>query len=230
MKELNEIVINKTSEMINDGTVESLITERLEKTIAESIDSAMKSYGEFGKAITQKIKSSIQCAGQDIILPEYNQFIKKVVEDKFAQVLEKNAVPHLTELIEDVIKPVKKEAKISELLNKIEELWGDIAREEGNDCINIETEENDDGTALYVSLQNPEWDDETIKVTFYSFKRDEGLWHIGYINDDGTRITGKPINKAKTHTNGVTDMIYKYYAMGTKFEMDTEIEDIYVGH
>ena len=229
MKELQSIVNDKIVAMVTDGTVEKAIQEQVEKTIKKSIQDALRAYGDFGKTITEKIEVALQTAGRDVDIPTYNQFIKQVVEEKFVQVLEANAIAHLSELIEGVIEPVTKEAKISELLAKIEEAWGDLAREHYHEEIKIDTEYNDDNTAIRMTIHPPEFSDDKVRATFYNFNRQqEDRWHIGYINIRGTAITGHPLNKARTYVNGVASILFKYYAMGTKFEMDTEIESIYV--
>lgn len=229
MKDLSKIVQVATDQMIQSGKIEEIITKKLEETISSGIDDALRSYSDFGKTITEKIKESIQCAGRDIEIPAYNHFIVKVIKEKFTQVLEENAANHLAELVSNVIKPIKKEAKISEFLNFVSEAWTDTAREQGKEYIEIDVDENDEGTALYVTIKHPEYDWETVKVTFYNFKSDkDNLWHIGYINEGDQRITGRPNDRAASGTTDVTDMLFKYYAMGTKFDMDTEIENIYV--
>lgn len=223
MKELNDVVTGKIGEMISDGTVEKIISEKLEETIKESINSAMRSYSDFGKAITEKINESIQCGALDIEIPAYNQFIKSVVLEKFTQVLEENAATHLADIIEAAIPPINKQEKFSKVIDRISELWLEKAREHGKSEIEIETQENDDGTALYVTFTAPDYGEKT-KVTFYNF-RDEG-WHIGYINEGGHQVTGRPSNIARTAMDDVTQMFFQYYAMQTTFENDAEFCNI----
>ena len=103
MKELNDIVVEKTAEMINDGTVEKMISDNLEKTIGACVADALKSHSDFGRAISEKIEESIQCAGRDIEIPEYNLFIAQVVKDKFTQVLKEQAAQHVADLVGEVI-------------------------------------------------------------------------------------------------------------------------------
>jgi translation elongation factor EF-G len=231
MKELNQIVTEKTALMINDGTIENMISERLESTIKDSIESAMRSYSDFGKAITEKIEASIQNAARKVEIPEYNQFIKQVVMDKFSQVLEENAVSHLAELIEKALPPISKEAKASHLMDRIREAWEGEAREHNKQEIEISVDENDSGEVLYVTFNHPEYNFYSVKATFYNFGRNGNTtWHIGYINEGGKAVTGRSSKGASIHRNSVTDLLFQYYAMGTEFEMDEEFESIDVGY
>ena len=234
MQELNEIATLKIKSMIDDGSIESLINKNIESTIEEVIKDSLRSYGDFGKALKESVSEAMCIAGREIKLPEYNKFILQVVNDQFSKVLEQNSIDQLTKLISDVIEPVQKEAKISTVLNKVGEEWGDVAREQGSEEIEIDAHYNDDETALYATFKHPEYDFESVTVTFYNFNkgRDDqsDTWHIGYINVNSQRITGRSINRVAAHLDSITDILFKYYAMGTEFELDTEIESIYVGY
>ncbi len=229
MKELNEVVTTKIASMISDGSVEKLINKGVEHAVAEAIKDALRSYGEFGKALTEKIKESIQTASHKIEIPEYNKFIQQVVQEQFIKVLNQNAVDHLSKLVGEIIEPIEGKTTISVLLNKVKEAWTEIAREEGKEEIEVSVEDNSDNTALYVTFTHPQYEDESVHATLYNHHSNDGdLWHIGYISEGKNRITGRFTEKAAICTHYVTDILYKYWAMGTRFEMDTEIENIYV--
>ncbi len=69
MKELNEIVTTKLTTMIDDGSIEKMIEERLEKLMQETIKSAMESYSDFGKSLTRTIESSIGISLSKVSFP-----------------------------------------------------------------------------------------------------------------------------------------------------------------
>lgn len=224
MKELHEIVTAKVKTMIDDGSIENMIGKRIYDTICECVKEAFQSYGNFGKSIKEKIETAIQCAGRDIEFPAYNLFVKEVAERTFIKVLDENAVAHLAEIIEEVISPVEKNAKVSDLLSEIEEACGDDARENGIEEIVIESEMSDSDEALYVKIKI---DSTIIKVSFYNFKHNNNdTWHIGYINEDGVKMTGRSTNIARYAYHKISDILFKYYAMQTEFELDTEFESI----
>ena len=233
MQELNEIATRKIKAMIEDGSIEDLINKNIESTMSDVIKESLKSYGDFGKAVKESVKDAMCIAGREIKLPEYNKFILQVVNDQFTKVLQQNAVDELSQLIAEIIEPVQKEEKISTLLNKISEVWGDYSREQGNEEIKIDSSYNDDDTALYVTIKHPEYDWEDITVTFYNFSRgkecESDTWHIGYIREGANRVTGRSVKRADVHHGEILDFIFKYYIMGTEFELDTDVESIYTG-
>lgn len=224
MKELQEIVNQKIKSMIEDGSIEALIGKNIENTIGESVKEALRSYSDFGKTITEKIKEALQCAGRTVEFPAYNLFIKEVAEKAFIKVLNEEAVTHLTDLIGTIIEPVKKNAMISELFDEIRENCGNEERGRGADKIAITSSEADSGDAIYVKIKT---EYETINVSFYNFKHnDEDTWHIGYIREDNKPMTSKVINLADRVYHSISHILFKYYAMQTEFELDEEFEDI----
>ncbi len=226
---LEEIVSNKMKQMVADGIIESLISKRLESTIEECINDSMKLYGAFGRTIKDKIEESINISVDEISLPKYNKFITEIVNKSFIEILEKNALSNLTDIIEKSIPTVNKTEKTSTLLHIIQEIWGNEARQYGKNEIEITSEFNSDDNAMYVNICHPEYDFESIKATFYNFdKNNENNWHIGYLSIDGTTITGASIKSSNTHLGGIIGVLYKYYLMETKFEIDEELETIFL--
>jgi len=232
MKELAEIVNAKTFAMIEDGSIERMIAEQLTNTIAGGVKEALRGYSTFGKVINEKIETAIQCSARNIELPDYNLFVAEVIQNEYSKVLQVEAVSHLKDLVSKKMKPVEKEAKISQLLAHIKESWKEAAIEYRCEYIEIETDTNDDGTAIYCTIKHPEYDWQNIKVTFYNWSHNkEDTWHIGYIREDDRHINGKFSNRAESATSSVGTKLLQYYAMGTEFEMDQELGDIYVaGH
>ena len=231
MKELKEIASAKMSSMIEDGSIEKMIDDNLGNAVQDAVKSAFNYSSEFTKVLKEKVQEAINSACDNIKLPAYNKYISSIIEEQFMTVLKEDAVKHLAREVGEIIEPVKATAKMSELMDAIGELWGDEAREEGKEEIEIDCRTNDDETAMYVTIKNPIYEHNDVKVTFYNFNRsgeeDKG-WHIGYINVDGEAMTGGSLNFAKTAFGGLANLLFKYYAMSTRFELDTGIDSIYV--
>lgn len=225
MIEIAEVIARETKTMAQDGTIEGFIKDELKKTIAKGIEDALRSYSDFGKVIGEKINESVQTASRGVNLPQYNQFIQEVVVSQFEKILRREAVEHLSGLIGKIIEPVEKATTSSKILREIEDAIADEMRESGEEVIQIEEKGNPEGTARHVTIKGPYGD--KLRVTFYNFHRDdEDLWHIGYINKDGTPITGGVMRAAAVHLDTLDSIFFKYYAMGTKIDMDEEFYSI----
>jgi hypothetical protein len=231
MQEFTNLVTTKTQALIDNGTIDNMIESGLKSMIADIIKDTFRSYSDFGKVIKEKIEASINVSLQQITFPEYNLFIKDVALNCFNKILKENVAQQLSELITDSLPPVEKTEKISTLLNRIKESWIDDARRSGKDSIAIEAKQNDDGDALYITFHHPEFEFEDIKISLYNWKKTG--WHIGYIFEDGAiggkTLTGKYYRRAATTGHEITGFLYQYYAMQTIFELDVEVEDIYIG-
>lgn len=223
MQALQEVVSAKLQEMITDGSIENLIEQQLKKTVADSIQTALKSYSNFGKAVTEAVQKSIQ--SDSIDLPMYNEFVAEKIREIFSQTLQEQGVERLEELMKDVVKPVEKESTTQKLLDKLEELWKEEALREQVEVIEIECDRRE--TAMYVTFHHPCYDWKTVKVTFYNFNHDgKNTWHIGYINEGNQRVTGPVMNAAGQHLEDFTTLLYKYYLMRTEFTLDAEFDSI----
>lgn len=226
--DLEKVINEQVAIFLKSGKPEEILQKNIEKMFTDIVGNMFRSYGDIGEAISKQVKESACASG--IELPAYNQFVVQVAAEQYGKIMEQNAADHLAGLIGEIVAPVKKEEKISTILREIEEHWGDYAREQGNDYIQITTSYNDDETAIYAIFRHPEYDFNDIKVTFYKWKCDKG-WHIGYINENGRNITRKPTAAAEFVASGPLGLFYKYWAMGTIFEMDEDLDDgIYVGY
>jgi hypothetical protein len=226
MQELIEITTNKINSMTLDGTIEQMVSDNIEKAITSAIEDTLRSYSGFGKLITEKVGQAMETAGHHVELPEYNLFIKDLVERKYVEAIQAAGAEQLSTYLANILEPVQKEATTSSLIRKLEELVRDDYLADGHTEIDIAADNNTEGTALYVTINDP-LHYTKIKVTFYNFNRDnKDTWHIGYINEDGTNLTGRVTNKSSSSIGDISTLFYKYYAMGTEFTMDEEFYSI----
>ncbi len=230
--DLNIIVAEKTNELIENGTIEKLICEQLERTIKSGIEDALKSYSDFGREISKRIESSINLSLRHVSIPEYNNFIADVVHRQYSKLMNETAIDQLNKQISKQIIEVKKEDNITTLFNKIEEAWEGAAREADCDVIEIEHSFNDENSYLIINVKHPEYKFYNVQISLSNSKyKDSDTWTISRINADETEVTGHPLNAAGSYLESVAKIAYQYYAMQTEFTIDSdyEIEDIYLG-
>lgn len=211
MKELNQIVTTKLASMIDDGSIEKMIEDQLEKLMQDTVNATLRRYSDFGKSLTETIETSIGTSLDHVSFPEYNHFVAQLVQEKYGQALDKHAATLLEELLKAELSPVPEELNAQKMLDEVRSCWGESAQENGGE-INIEWDEND--TAIYMTIKHPEYDWQSIKVTFYNHGEKDCQYHIGYINEDDKRISGS-ITGA-THAMGLAGYFYKLYCRQTK--------------
>ena len=228
MKELQQIVNEQINTMITNGAIETMIATKLNETIKECVNDAMRSYSDFGKTIKEKIEEAINADLSSVTIPEYNTFISQLVLESYTETMNEQGKAHMKELLDKHLAPVPKEITAQDLLDKVKSYWADEARQNGHEEIEIEWEQQD--TAIYMKVKHPEYDWQFIKVTFYNHSEaDTNTYHIGYINEDDKTISG--CITGATHAMGLAGYFYKLYCAGTKITGFSKVygEDIYVG-
>ncbi len=228
MKELNDIVTAKMESMITSGKLEEMLEKQLESTMQDLVKDSLRSYGDFGKEIGDKIKESMATAARNVSIPEYNMFLGQVVERAYKQHLDAEAASHMNDIIGDIFKPVPAESTFSALTEMIKSEWQSDCHEHGHEEIEVMAEE--DSQRMEVTIKHPEYDWKTIRFTMYNFGHDgKDTWHIGYIRE-GDNSLSSPLAKAGVCTENLTDRIYQFYAKSTEFTADTELESIWCSH
>lgn len=228
MKELQQIVNEQINAMLTSGSIEQMIAEKLNSTINECVSDAMRYYGDFGKSIKSKIEESINSSLSNITIPEYNKFICDMVIESYTQAMNESSKAHMKELLDKHLAPVAKEMTAQQLLEQIEQYWQEDTRENGHHKINIAWSRRT--SAIYMKVINPEYEDQSIEVTFYNHREnDSNTYHIGYIKEDENKISG--CITGATHALGLAGFFYKLYCAQTKITGFDDVygDDIYVG-
>lgn len=227
MKELNELTAQKMTELCTNGTLESMIEDSLTKMLKDQVESSIRSYSDFGKAIGEKINASINASLSHVSLPEYNHFIKDLVLSTYNDSLKKQAQAQIIDVISDKLETVPAEINFETLSEKVKDYWANES--EGKEYIDLEWHEHGD-ESIEVTFKHPQYDWYSFKVIFYRFTRDaEKGWFIGYIKSDKSH-TGSA--ELATGSHDLLGYFYKLYAARTYIIdlHENQDEGIYIGH
>jgi hypothetical protein len=211
MQELNNAITERMNHMVDSGKIQELIDNQLESSVKGILDSSLREYSEFGKAVKAKLETSLSNAIEKVSFPEYSHFINNQVLALVEQKLNEAAVENLEENLEQILQPVPKQIKPGEFL-------GEVGRYFDHESEGVEFE---DGP--YLPIEWNERNDTVIelivkdhfKVTFFDHSN-KNEWYIGYIEDDSGRHITADLGGA-THTYGVVGYLYKLYCTGTRF-------------
>ena len=211
MKELNDLIVSRMTEMTESGKIQELIDNQLESSIEEILKSTLRSHSDFGRAVEEKLNASLCNAIERVSFPEYSNFVNNQVLALVEQKLNESAVAGIKANLDKILQPVPKEIKPSEFLDE-------VGRYFNHESEGVEFE---DGPYLPI-----EWNgrDDTVielivedhfKVTFYDHLN-KNEWYIGYIEDASERHITADLGGA-TRTYGVIGYLYKLYCTGTRF-------------
>lgn len=213
MKELNDLIVARMNSMTESGAIEKMIDTQLQESVKDILKNSLRSYSDFGKAITEKLEASLAGSVSKVSFPEYSHFISAAVVDCVSAHMNEQIVAGIQEQIGEILQPVPKEIKGSVMLRELGRFFDHDSHGvefEDSPYIPIDWSINDDNTAVYMKAN------ELFKVTFYDFKGD-GQWSIGYIEDESeSRITADL--GGATRASGVIGYLYKLYCTGTIIE------------
>jgi hypothetical protein len=232
--ELVQAVNESLGELISGNVIKEIITKQLESTITEIVKDSMRSYSDFGKTIKEKINSVVCLAASNVELPEYTKFVSGVVLEQFDKVLHEQSKAQLRELITGELGEIPAGIMTArQLSEKIQESFkSDEYEDERN--IQVELEENDDCSAIYIKVIDDDKSEE-IKISLYNH-RTEGSknFYIGYIESGGwsSRKTSVSERSFNTHCmDEIEQFLFRLYCAQTLIDMtDTsQFEDFSVG-
>ena len=225
MKQLDKIIEEQTQSLIESGKVEEMISQKLEATIKDCIDDCLKSWSDFGKGLKEQIAESVKMT--EISLPQYHLFIKETIERRFVEILKEDHLKHLNDVLGELILPIQKEIKSSEIIKMIEDSWREDALQHGAEYIEIKVDRGYESIRL--TLVHPEYDWQSIKVTMYNFDScpDED-WCIGYISEKEKSFTKNAKEVAGYATSRLMDKLFLLYASRTNIVIDQDFDDICV--
>lgn len=212
MKELTAMITARLDHMVETGKVQELIDTQLNKTMTDVLSDSLRSYSDFGKQVKDKLEASLNDAISNVSFPEYSKFITDQVVAATSEKLNTVASEQLQEQLKDILEPVPKIMKPSELLHEIGSHFdhdsSNVEFEDGP-YLPVEWEMNDDETTVVLKIK------DELTVRFYDF-RNKNEWYIGYIEDDMGRVITKGFEGA-THALGLAGYLYKAYCTGTIF-------------
>lgn len=212
MKELNDLIVARMNNMTESGAIEKMIDAQLQESVKGILKDSLRSYSDFGKAVTEKLEASLAGAVSKVSLPEYNHFISTAVVDCVSAHMSEQVVAGIQEQIGEILQPVPKEIAGEEFLSKLGRFFDHDSEGvdfEDGPYILPEWGMNSDATAVYMKVEG------RFKVTFYDHYK-KGNWHIGYIEDESERHITADLGGA-THAMGVIGYLYKLYCTGTIF-------------
>lgn len=212
MIDLNKIVNDSMEQIEKEGFVEKIVKERLEKTISDIVDDTFRSWSDFGKNLKTHIEENLNVNLEKLSIDAYNTLVLKAVQEKLDNAMKVQGIEKIKEAMDNMLKDVKDEYKLSEL---IEELKKEDYRDEWE-------YDEDDQITLIIDGRGLTWIslDEDGETSEYSCK------YRLTLNENGQmislKIDDREIDKKSIMAgfNGLGDILFKIYASGAKIVLD----------
>lgn len=153
MKDFSSAVNSALQAMIDNGKFEAIIQEKLEKTVESAISEALKSYSDFGKALGEHIKNSLQVNLENVNLQEYGHTVVKMVEGLVNQHVQESARGKLLEQLNELFETPPQQITLQQLFDAYKADEEDQAHCDGTEYCGLVVEKSDHGF-VYVGF-NP---------------------------------------------------------------------------
>lgn len=118
--DLNKMVLDSLAKMEKEGTVQKIIDQSIEKTVASVIEDAYGPWSDFSKGLKKEVKTALNINFDELNLPTYNHLIMQMIKEKLDSSINDNqGIKQIEEQIESLLLDTKREYKLSELVKEL---------------------------------------------------------------------------------------------------------------
>lgn len=137
--DIQVIVQQQLEKIINEGKLEEIIRVKVEKTLEEVVQDAVRSYSDFGNGLKEEINKALKIDFERISAVGYNHIVVSVVKDHLdKRLLEYIKDPIAQDIDEYLGQLEKKEWKLSEIIDKFKQDEIEDKHEGGEITLHIE--------------------------------------------------------------------------------------------
>lgn len=230
--DIKTVVDEEMGKLIDSGKLREMVAKSLEKSVASSIDEAIRQYSEFHKGMTGKIKEAVGVEFANVNLQTAILGLGQLVQAHVSRYVTEQTHPKLIEQLDELFKPAPKMIGLQEIIDAYKEDEADDAMSDGVDrCGLVITQ--DDRSWLRIGL-NPKPTKRDMDKGTYSYRdkdindvRDCEIQINAVRRDDGDGYAfkwisfGGGMDKKTTATflptalYGLSRRLFQMYAAGT---------------
>jgi hypothetical protein len=122
MKQFEDVVLQSIRHLSESGKLETMIQTKIEKTVEDIVENALRSYSEFGRNLEKAIQETLKVDLSQLGLPGYNNIVLGIVQRKLGALIETMGAQQLEKDLENLLGTSAPEViKLSELVEKFKE-------------------------------------------------------------------------------------------------------------
>jgi hypothetical protein len=229
MQDLQKLVADSFSKIVLSGVIEQSIEKKLTETINSSIESELREYSDFGKAIKEQVKKSLQVDLSAMNLPSYGDMVLNIVRKTVKAATDASIAKHVEETLSQIFEAPPDEITVSKIVADFIE----YSRNDGGcDC--------DVQEKISLHIENSRYGVRWVSMDKDANKSEyQCAYRFGVDNKDG-KIIGLRIDEKEVENRLFVGKFYSFernlfqmYTCGTKVVIDAEAYDIdtsYPGH
>lgn len=143
--DIQQIVEQETRAIAENGRLREMVRKALEKSIEDAIEQALRSYSDFGKALSQKVKTAVGVELNNVNLQTAVLGLGHLVEGQVNRYVTEQTHPMLLKTLDELFKPAPASIELEALLNEYQKSEEDEALRDNVErfTLLIETSEHD---------------------------------------------------------------------------------------
>lgn len=242
---IEKVVQEELAKIVESGKVREMIAVSLAKSIQSSIEEALRSYGDFGKALSLKVKDAIGVELGNVNLQTAAIGLGKLVEAQVSRYITEQTHPMLLKQLDDLFQPSPKSISLQALIDAYKDDEASDAADDGVDrCGLVIT--NDDRSWIRIGLNPKPTKREMNKITYShgdtpirdasdceiqinAMRRDDGTgYDFKWISFNNSEIRKKTTSTfLPTSLYGLSRRLFQMYAAGTVLTLEGMDADDY---
>lgn len=221
MNEFTDLIANAVAAKMTPEFIEKEIDTRVEKLITESIDRALRSYSDTGKAIETAVENSLRVNNLD--LPLYGDVVTRILKAQIEATVAPLVAGRLSADMQELLKLAPESIKLSEIAK---EMLRQHDGHEYGEVITVICEDEEPGRARWIYLDEDEHFEE----------RDKYRCKIRILLSGDNTISGAYIGEKQSQKGswigrsyGLEQSVRAWVACGTKIVPDIDFVCTSVG-
>jgi BMFP domain-containing protein YqiC len=124
MDNLQELMNTAMAEIKDSGIIKETVKKQLNDTVSHIVKDMFNYYSDFGKKLKEEIKSQLQIDLSNLGIGGYSSTITTMIRQIIKEKIENDAAKEVERFLADIEDhDIKPEMKITEIVEKITEMW-----------------------------------------------------------------------------------------------------------
>jgi len=213
---MQDLITKKVEEITANGKLDEIVTKEVTQAMQETVRNVLRSYGDVGKALEEKLKNDVMGGIEKLDFVQYAQTLTDLVQSSLNQSIVEYGVAPAKEAINKFVGALeKKEWKLSEIIEKFiesEVIEDDSHGESGE--ISFFVKKTDYGsTWIGFDKEEDKSSDYNCDYRLAINNKDKKLW---LFSKESNKIS--PLTESNLH--GFDLFLYKLYACKCTIEID----------
>lgn len=218
---MQELITKKLEELTSNGKLDEIITKEITAALQNTAREALRSYGEVGKALEEKLKKELLSNIAGLDFTQYAKTMTDLMESSLNKSIIEYGIEPAKEMINRFVGQLeKKEWKLSEVIEKFKESFVNEDDRDESGVISLVVKPSSYGS-VWIGFDEKEGQNSDYNCK-YRLSVDDKTNRMWYFTNDKEKIT--PLTES--NLTGFDFFLFKLYACQCTLILDEEECDL----